>query len=64
MSNYQALKDELNKNKEKLEIANKKLEDYSKNLEEMYKNSEVERWENLQELKRSAQHYEHHQHRW
>lgn len=32
------------------------------NLEEMYKNSEVERWENLQELKRSAQHYEHHQH--
>ena len=31
------------------------------NLEEMYKNSEVERWENLQELKRSAQHYEHRQ---
>ena len=32
------------------------------NLEEMYKNSEIERWENLQELKRSAQHYEHNQH--
>ena len=32
------------------------------NLEEMYKESEVERWENLQELKRSAQHYEHSQH--
>ena len=31
------------------------------NLEELYKNSEVERWENLQELKRSAQHYEHNQ---
>ena len=31
------------------------------NLEEMYKNSEAERWENLQELKRSAQHYEHSQ---
>ena len=31
------------------------------NLEEIYKNSEAERWENLQELKRSAQHYEHSQ---
>ena len=32
------------------------------NLEEVYKESEIERWENLQELKRSAQHYEHSQH--
>lgn len=32
------------------------------NLEEMYKNnSEIERWENLQELKKSAQHFEHNQ---
>ena len=32
------------------------------NLEEIYKGSEIERWENLLELKRSAQHYEHNQH--
>ena len=32
------------------------------NLEETYKESEIERWENLQELKRSAQRYEYNQH--